>query len=331
MALGLNLVMGSPRSIWFWISARRFRARQQRGRGWSWNNNRFQSSDLDRGSWSQELREARTTSSALYDVDQRGILSVAVEFLFGPTPFLPGPNEFDKWKIREETIVAISTKSQGKGVSIAQLLPFTDYPPDFLSVENHTIPGGGKVECLNIITHFNGVPIGSIGISFIFPELMAESSSVQTQVMVSSNERQWQDFFFSTDPLQVFGGSGQVLDDTYAQKSGIPDFLQEKRHLLTELTKKQFSQCCILNILNYIGILMLRTSITKGGVLEIQNTAALSASNGLLSFLEFYARLFFAIPLLRGMIITIMNVRVNQRNNRRKQFAGILRGDETDL
>ena len=337
MALGLNVVMGSPRSIWFWMNARRFRDRQQRGRGWSGNSNRIQSSDGDRGSWNQQLRGARATSSTVYDADQRGLLSVAVEFLFGPTPFRPGPSEFEKWKIREETIVAISTKSQGKGVSIAQLLPFTDYPPDFESVENQIIPGGGKVECLNIITHFSGVPV-PIGngqaikcINFVFPELMAESSSVQSQITVESNEKQWQDFFFAADPNQGFDGSGQTLSGNYTQKNGIPEFLRENSHCLTELTKKQFSQCCILNILNYIGILMLRASIMKGGGLEIKNTMLSSASNGILSFLEFYARLFFAIPLLRGLTIAVLNVRVKQRNNRRKQFVEILRTDETQL
>ena len=319
MALGLNVVMGSPRSIWFWMSARRFRDRQQRGRGWGLNNTRFQSTDRDRGSWGQQLREARTSSSSLYDVDQRGILSVAVEFLFGPTPFDPGPTDFEKWKIRENCIVAVSTRSQGKGVSIAQLLPYSDYPPDIKSVQNQIILGGGKLECLNIISHFNGVPIGSRGIDFIFPELMAESSSVETQVTMPSNKGPWQAFFFSDDLLQDFNGSGQRLDG--AQTNGLPEYLQEKHYVLTELSKKQFSQCCILNILNYIGIQMLRTAISKGGTLQIQNRSALSASNGILLILDFYARLFFAIPLLRGMIIAMLNLRVNQRNKKRKEFA----------
>jgi hypothetical protein len=319
MALGLNVVMGSPRSIWFWMNARRFRDRQQRGRGWGLNNTRFQSTDRDRGSWGQQLREARTSSSSLYDVDQRGILSVAVEFLFGPTPFDPGPTDFEKWKIREHCIVAVSTRSQGKGVSIAQLLPYSDYPPDIKSVQNQIILGDGKLECLNIISHFNGVPIGSRGVAFIFPELMAESSSVEIQVTMPSNKGPWQAFFFSDDLLQEFSESGQRHDG--GQTNGLLEYLQEKYYVLTELSKKQFSQCCILNILNYIGIQMLRTAILKGGTLQIQNRSALSASNGLLSILDFYARLFFAIPLLRGMIIAMLNLRVNQRNDKRKEFA----------
>ena len=319
MALGLNVVMGSPRSIWFWMNARRFRDRQQRGRGWGLNNTRFQSTDRDRGSWGQQLREARTSSSSLYDVDQRGILSVAVEFLFGPTPFDPGPTDFEKWKIRENCIVAVSTRSQGKGVSIAQLLPYSDYPPDIKSVQNQIILGDGKLECLNIISHFNGVPIGSRGVAFIFPELMAESSSVEIQVTMPSNKGPWQAFFFSDDLLQEFSESGQRHDG--GQTNGLLEYLQEKYYVLTELSKKQFSQCCILNILNYIGIQMLRTAILKGGTLQIQNRSALSASNGLLSILDFYARLFFAIPLLRGMIIAMLNLRVNQRNDKRKEFA----------
>jgi hypothetical protein len=319
MALGLNVVMGSPRSIWFWMNARRFRDRQQRGRGWGLNNTRFQSTDRDRGSWGQQLREARTSSSSLYDVDQRGILSVAVEFLFGPTPFDPGPTDVEKWKIREHCIVAVSTRSQGKGVSIAQLLPYSDYPPDIKSVQNQIILGDGKLECLNIISHFNGVPIGSRGVAFIFPELMAESSSVEIQVTMPSNKGPWQAFFFSDDLLQEFSESGQRHDG--GQTNGLLEYLQEKYYVLTELSKKQFSQCCILNILNYIGIQMLRTAILKGGTLQIQNRSALSASNGLLSILDFYARLFFAIPLLRGMIIAMLNLRVNQRNDKRKEFA----------
>jgi len=148
---------------------------------------------------------------------------------------------------------------------------------------------------------------------------MAESSSVETQVTMPSNKGPWQAFFFSDDLLQDFNGSGQRLDG--AQTNGLPEYLQEKHYVLTELSKKQFSQCCILNILNYIGIQMLRTAISKGGTLQIQNRSALSASNGILLILDFYARLFFAIPLLRGMIIAMLNLRVNQRNKKRKEFA----------
>jgi hypothetical protein len=95
----------------------------------------------------------------------------------------------------------------------------------------------------------------------------------------------------------------------------------EQRHVLTKLSRKQFGQCCILNILNYIGILMLWKSIEKGGILEIKNVALFGAASTVLSMLKFYARLFFTVPFSRAVVILVLNFRVTKRNEKRRFFA----------
>jgi hypothetical protein len=73
--------------------------------------------------------------------------------------------------------------------------------------------------------------------------------------------------------------------------------------------------------LNYVGIIMLRMSICKGGALEVTSAALLTVLNGILSILELYARLFFAVPFCRGLILVLLNYRLDKRNQRRRKFA----------
>jgi hypothetical protein len=202
VVLGLNLLLGSPRSIWFWWNAQRLRDRQQRrglGRGGgglgvcpgngrgirngclsAWNGRRggIQERTFWRDSWRQgtEVEGGEPSSSAGSEGSQRGIVSIAVEFLFGPTPFWPRPTMMERWKLRERYIVIKSTESAGQGVHLIDFLPFTEDTPRIKIQEDNdemmkvlTSSWEARLKCLHIVSHFNGVPIGSkSGNQFVF-------------------------------------------------------------------------------------------------------------------------------------------------------------------
>jgi len=333
LVLGMNMLVSSPGSFRFWFNLGRLRDRQRRrGNGSSFG------SFMNRGSWRQEQRmqgaSTPRTFSSSQDEGQRGILSVAVEFLFGPDPFWPGPSSFDKWKMREHVILSISSNSQGKGVSLAQLLPYTDNPPSTKTSGDCALSADGRAECLNIVSHFNGVPIASNAnvesslARFVFPELVSEAvsgyadSKVGTGIVDTDNS--WHSFFYVPENMMGYSTPGQPLSRLASPETDVPTRLVEGHHVLTKLIGKQFGQCCILNALNYIGIIMLWKTIEKGGVLEITNGPTFSFVSGMLSVLQFYAKLFFAIPLFRAAIIAVMNLRINQSNERRRCFAEIV-------
>lgn len=324
MALGMNVLMGTPGSIWWWISMRRFRERQQNQRGWGATRNRESVSSWsnNRSSWRQQLADIRSERSQAYDENERGILSVAVEFLFGPTQ--SGPSEFQKWKMREVAIVSTATRSQGERVRVLDLLPYVDNPPDmktFYKDPSHC----GSTECLGIITHFNGIPCGIVDRHFIFPELMQQCGSLQSSFEEFSNLEDMSGshsfFFLPHDEYLNLGND--------VSRKELPPYLYESTLCLTKLSQQQFVQCCVLNLLNYIGILMLRSSVVKGGSLEIKNANLLNAILMLFHLLEFYAKLFFALPIGRGIYLSILNFQRKLRNQRRKFYAE--RRNEEDI
>jgi len=362
LALGLNLLLGSPRSIWFWWNAQRFRNRHNRqglglGRCISYCNRMcwggMRESTFWRDSWRRgtedEIRRESTTTSttsmssmaSLGEGSQRSSVSIAAEFLFGPTPFWPRPTVMERWKLRENFIVMKSIESGGKGAHLMQFLPFTDDPPCIKIREDSddidqdrmmkvlTSSWDARLRCLHIVSHFNGVPVGTStsGNNFVFPELMAEKDSTTFHFPMASMDEEddtsWRSFFHASEDESLCKMSGYYPKhkDRMKVTDDVPEYMHECRHVLTRLSGPQFAQCIILNILNYIGIIMLRMSISKGGALEVKSVALLSVLNAILSILELYARFFFAVPISRGLILTVLNYRLSQRNHRRKEYA----------
>jgi hypothetical protein len=139
------------------------------------------------------------------------------------------------------------------------------------------------------------------------------------------DDASWRSFFHASEKdeslRKMSGYYPKQHKDRMKLMDDVPEYMHECRHVLTKLSGRQFSQCFFLNILNYIGIIMLRMSISKGGALEIQSGALLSVLYTLLSVLDWYARLFFAVPLTRGLILLLLNYRIGKRNQRRKMFA----------
>ena len=304
IALFSNLILSSPGNIWWWISIGRLRERQRRSRG----------------TWRYMFRQQE---EAKYDQDtgndhQRGILSVAVEFLFGPTPFSPGPSNFDKWKLRELVIISLSSDNGSNSVSLEQLLPLIDYPTcDKYSHDN-------LVSCLNIVTHFGGVPVTQseterlhLKMRFTFPELLSESKHSYRDnnfsILAPVDDYFDMNMFFFLPTVE----HSSPLNTRQPNEL----YLVENMYCLTKLDKKQFSQCVILNIINYAGIIILFKSIGKGGALEIPSAATYAVLSCFLSVLDFYAKLFFAIPTLRGILIAFLNYKRKQRNKQRSNFC----------
>ena len=143
LALFSSMCCGNPGSIFFWMRASQLSQRRRRNgqRGWARNRNNT-AQDLEgvalvqRGTWGQtRSRRCRTISSAAQEEPFRGILSVSVEFLFGPTPFVPGPTESEKYKLRAAVIVQYCSDKAGQGISLQDLSPYIESPPASLQHE----------------------------------------------------------------------------------------------------------------------------------------------------------------------------------------------------
>lgn len=325
-----------------WVS--RSRARAER-----WDSNILNGDEDDSPSTIYQQSQPQQ------NLQQRGILSVAVEFLFGPTPFFPGPSERAKWKIRQRVLVAISSSSKVEkdgnndkpGVSLAQILPYVDNPPP-LPIQSSSSSIVNVTEALKVVSHFNGVPVKDSGAPndaekkdhdlaqsrFVFPELMSEEEAVgDNGVLVAvlgkdkgleayddgDDHNKWESFLHigPSTPQKTNGGT----HGTAGVLSPPPMYLKESRHVLTRLTGTQFGQCILLNTLNATGIWFFRQSIGHGGLLEIVNPTGFSLASGLLRFLGFYAKLFFVLPLVRAVYILWLNFSIEKRNGRRRDFA----------
>ena len=106
-----------------------------------------------------------------------------------------------------------------------------------------------------------------------------------------------------------------------------PKYLHERRHVLTESTQAQFKKCILLNVVNYIRLLILWKSIhEEGAVLKIQDktTFKYNIIKSILLVLFFYAKLFFVIPLIRMITLMVLNRNIDARNARRESFASAL-------
>ena len=116
--------------------------RRRRRWGQGWGSRHYGGGDygeeegfslVRQGDWGTESRSSTNTSSPALDEDgYRGLLSVVVEFLFGPSSFWPGPTEFERWKLRGLAVINISSSANrwsGQGLSLEELSPYADSPP----------------------------------------------------------------------------------------------------------------------------------------------------------------------------------------------------------
>ena len=322
MALVSGMCCGNPGSIFFWFRANQLHRRRRRMfQGWS---GRRIETDVEgvtliqRGTWDNENEEEDTESYAEAGAEgHRGLLSVAVEFLFGPTPFHPGPTEPKKWKLRAAALIQLSTASQGKGVKLEAIAPYVDSPPSSLD-DSAKVLGQG----LLVVVHFNGTPTsdqdgqGAETPSFVFPELMAESGSVpKYEIPFDNDDETWASFLYSPEP--IYPGRQSI--------SEVPRFLKERHYKFTMLSAQQLFHSSFLGLMNLIGVIWLGRSIAKGGSLEIRDGSSLAVlSRFLLPVLRFYAILFFVLPGARLFFVLVMNTARRRRNLKRESLATAL-------
>jgi hypothetical protein len=341
-----TLALWRPSSIWFWLRMCSTRRRRRVNRGWSNLNSGVintktcsMKSERTSGSGVNTNNSAHVQQSR---EQEQGLLSISVEFLFGPTPFMPGPSDYFKWKLREQFIIRTLSQQEG-AINLLQLIPFVNHPPATLDGTQM------RSECLDIVTHFNGIPFmrdsqdleDIPNMQFIFPELMlSESENLMDDNDTTLNwcsddlsskpkEGSQISFLYSSQESifltegHTLGGSGLSNQHSQDGNSAIPKYLYEKHHVLTKLTKSHFQKCIFLNIMNYIGLVMLWKSIHDGGVLEIQdrNSIKYTFVKSMLLMLDFYAKLFFCLPIFRMIIILVLNRNIDIRNARREAFS----------
>jgi len=346
LSLLFSVCCGNPGSVFYWIRARQLSRRRHRAfRGWGGRSVAAGTADVPdedgvslirrRGSWGNDnddysqLRRNSNDTAITADSsrqEHRGLLSVAVEFLFGPVPFYPGPSETERWKLRAAILVE---RSSSNGISLREMAPYYDSPPKSLDDNARILQEG-----LRMVSHFNGVP--AIGgkdknlssekdARFAFPELMAESSVVTNYGDGICNatgieddcDTSWTSFLFATDAMP------QRLAPSSNLSNQLPKILNESSYKLTKLHPKQFVHCCLLGFLNLIGVIWLGQSISPGGVLEVDATSLLGMlfQRSLLPVLRFYAVLFFTIPAVRLLLLLILNQRLRHRNILRQLLA----------
>lgn len=295
---------------------------------WGWGRN-----DAD-------VAPARSAQTAGEQEEYRGLLSVAVEFLFGPEPFHPGPDDADRWKLRGRAVVALSVSSameeKGGGVALSDLVPYVDRPTSSLDDA-----AGINAEGLRIVSHFNGKPASSSQkdpkeeARFVFPELMAEAESGDlfgppSKRTVADYDSAENLLFVRTSSLlslsapeggRTLGSPVSTVDDDDSAHPPPQLYLRERRHVLTKLDQSQFGRCCLLGFLNAVGVRWLSSSVRRGGLLYIRNATLFGAADGLLGVLRFYSVLFLALPLGRLGVISLLNRGVEERNRRRRGVA----------
>lgn len=363
-SLCLSICCGSPGSFFWWIRVHQLnRRRRYHHRGWgrrfmSWNSdghtttsNAGLNTDIEgvrlirRGEWGQGQDSIPTTISSSSE-DQRGLLSIAVEYLFGPTPFHPGPSEAEKWKFRAAALLhllAVNLSLGKAGVSLQELSPFMDSPPSSIDDDTDAILTGG----LQIVSHFNGVPAptkanpsmstsipGPHFARFYFPELAAESRYSTTYEGPNDDDGDeeedeggcsWTSILCrDTTPIETRRLRKKRFQES---QSEVPTSMTERRYKFTNLQRDQFFSCVFLGTINLVGVIMLRSSLEPlNGIFQLPdgNFGAAVLKDGLIPVLSFYAVLFFILPIGRLIVVIFLNRSRRIRNQQRRALASAL-------
>ena len=159
------------------------RRRRRRGRGWGIRGN---ADSTPSGVTMMQPRRwdtpTTTTASSSSDPHQhfRGLLSMLIEFLFGPDDQFDGtqPSENDRWNLR--ALKVIQERKANNGISMEQLLPYADFLPTTITDVS---------QALMVATRYNGLSVSSATSSpaqklFYFLELLTEA---ETEIQLSSS------------------------------------------------------------------------------------------------------------------------------------------------
>lgn len=259
---------------------------------------------VSRGTWHEDDNE----SSAAEREEDKRLLSIAVEFLFGPEPAIQSQAR-EAWKMRLDLV----TSKGDQGVRLRDFAPYLDNPP--LSVDNESL----VQEALSIVAHFNGVPSQAdaqspTNAAFRFPEVLAESPTLKRDSgpSLSDDPLSWDQFLFVSPSLP----------SSKSSRNDQIKYFVEKYYMFSTLTKENLVQCAALGALNLIGVVWLKASLSKGGVLELpDNSIAWGVNRILVPILLWYACLFLLVPLARMCVFLILNKRRLRRNVLRRMLA----------
>ncbi|KAL7571787.1 hypothetical protein ACA910_002875 [Epithemia clementina (nom. ined.)] len=267
LALMSSVCCGRSGSLIYWWRVRQLSQRRHRIlRGWrsehdyaipeaSANiNNNNNNNNNNRRIYNGDLLSSQELEQQQQSQEYRGILSVAVEFLFGPsnTQHLQQRELQRKWKLRAAFLVRQSMANKATenkdGVSLEQLCPYTDDPPTPPppSVEQDRKDQMNlATQGLLIVSHFHGIPLfhatttttsknelndnrehDVLKSRFLFPELVSESVIAlryddgprhQNESRVGG-ALAWSSFLYNDSPEQP---QLQLLTSTAANRSNI--------------------------------------------------------------------------------------------------------------
>lgn len=299
LGLASSVCCGNPFSVFYWFRARQLARRRHRWtRGWR---------DEIPGVTIVSRRNEWNDEPAAAEPPRRGLLSVAVEFLFGPASNrLPFSDDPTKWKLRAAVLISF------KSASLAEMSAYADTPPRSLE-DTDTIVAQG----LRLVSHFGGAPTDGEGIHarFSFPELLSESA-VAMDYAVDDNDEDgsWESLLYTKESVP----SRQVV--------ALPPYWHEARVPLTKLGRQEFWQCACLGLLNAVGVFWMVQATSVGGVLEL-TAGTLEHTlirRGLLTVLQFYACLFWFLPVARLLLLLLTNRGRAVRNERRRKLVEAL-------
>lgn len=316
--LFLSVCCGNPGSLFFWIRAGQWQSRRRRGRG-IFHLGTF-ASDIPGVTLISNHRD-EDTAIDMSSSPHRGFLSVAVEFLFGPTPFEPGPTLTQVGLLRAAVLSKLSFEHPA--VILEQLVPYVDDPPETLEDSPKIVQQG-----LLIVSYFHGVPSQSADptetsqskASFCFPELCAESTiSLPRHFPTEEND----DDIISLQALLYEATNESSSSNRYSSvhqtDQTVPTFLKEDLYRLTRLTPRQFYQCVGLGTLNLVGVVWFHQSLET--YIKLPPFLAYAVGRIIMPMLLFYALLYFALPLGRLLCVIIWNQYRIKRNRRRKVLS----------
>ena len=271
--------------------------------------------------------------------EYKGLLSVCVEFLFGPTAS-PKPSEAEKWKLRSALILQHASNTS---ISLEALSPYADLPPKSLDDTSSIVSQG-----MRVVSYFNGAPSPHASRGggaptkgttpspqFIFPELASEGAVSSSSFgdwrqppedFENISTKQWllDILFVSPRHANTLGSSSRRRD---ASGSPLPPFLYEHPVSFSKLTMTQFLKAFGLVMLNAIGVYwMYQACQPPNGMLRelLGKPATATLEWTLLPLLIFYAKLFVLLPVPRLIYILAQNYLRGQRNRRRQALAKAL-------
>ena len=305
--LGITICC-SPNSfntIYHCFRARRLAQRRQYAtRGWSTPTTNTNTHD-------NQYQDSLPLNSSFEDFQtQRGLLSILVEFLFGPLPQTEDKHDLWKWKLREYVIVSHDFR-----LSLAKLRPFIDNPVDLTS----QIP-----QTLQLTYHFHGKPdlttnhhnndYYAFNTQYTFSELQTTYTQNNHKIQ-NYNISKWQHIWFPSN--QFFSLYEPEVIPNSNNNNNLPMYLTENYHALTKLSLHEFKLCSILGVINLIGVHWLKyTLIPKNKALPLRWLLKPFSS-----LLMYYSYLFIALPILRFFFLTLLNMQIQRRNHLRQNYA----------